>query len=426
MPRFKTLNKLLSSSVGYSSCDANDRHDIIAAMKRISVLLTFLVVIFATFSESQAQGDLLGRINGLRASLGLHPYSLNGALSAAAQSHAAWMATTKQISHNQPGGSTPTTRASAAGYPGSWVSENIYGGTGAGVDGAWAFWTTSPIHYRGLTNANYYDVGIGTASADGWNFFVLVFGNSTGSWGNVAVSGGGGNGGGGVSAAPSFIVGWDNEGNIMHEIQEGQTLGDIALIYGYTWADIPSMLSLNEMTDADIRKLPVGGVFLVPPKSGTYTPTAPPEGWASPTPNSDEAIQTAIALAIMRETEIAATQRVSVLLTPIFSPTPSSTPTPDPFASPTPDANTAGGRVATSAAMPVALMQVSPSPMLTQTTNPSAIQVAALPTPALLQEVTAAAGSGSNVNPLLVAVIVLQMGIIIVAGAAYFRGGRKK
>jgi hypothetical protein len=393
-------------------------------MKRLmglsAAVILLLLIFFNTPQTAQAQGDLLARINGLRGSLGLHGYSLNGALSAAAQNHAAWMAATKQISHYQPGGSTPSTRAAAAGYPSSWVSENIYGGTSASADGAWNFWINSPIHYRGLTNANYFDVGIGVASAEGWNFYVLVFGNATGAWGSVPASTSGG-GSARSSGPPTFIVGWDNDGNIMHEIQDGHTLGDIALIYGYTWADIPAMLALNEMTDADIRVLPVGGVFLVPPKAGTYTPTPLPEGFATPTPNADEAVQTAIAQAIARETEAVATQRVSVLLTPIFTLTPSAT------LEPTLDAasQASGGRVATSAAMPIALLGASPSPSPTATPE----QVAALFTPApLTDEILATGGSAppSGVNPLLVVIIVAQALIIVAAGIAFVRGGRRR
>jgi hypothetical protein len=60
----------------------------------------------------------------------------------------------------------------------------------------------------------------------------------------------------------------------MHELQAGQTLGDVLLTYGYTWDDLPALMELNELTDEDIRYLEIGEVILVPPKSGTYTPTA--------------------------------------------------------------------------------------------------------------------------------------------------------
>lgn len=393
-------------------------------MKTWMILFIFLGTLLLGASPAQAQAsELLAQINGLRTSLGLAPYSLNGTLSVAAQNHAAWMAATKQVSHNQPGGSTPSTRAQAAGYPGRWVSENIYGGTGAGSGDAWAFWINSPIHYRGLTNANYQDIGIGIASADGWNFFVLVFGSSAQTWGSASSGGGGASRGGGNAAAsgpPPFIVGYDNYGNIMHEIQEDQTLGDIMLIYGYTWADIPAMLDLNGLTQADIRKLPIGGVFLVPPQSGTYTPTPYPPGYQTPTPLPEQIAQTQTLEALSISTHAAATQYASILLTSIYTPTPSATFTP--AASPT----VRIGRAATAAAVP-AVLQSEPSPTVTPSAT-DALEIAALSTPAPLIDVTAPPDSSGNsgMNPLLIAAIVLQ--IVIVAGASieFLRRARRR
>jgi hypothetical protein len=63
----------------------------------------------------------------------------------------------------------------------------------------------------------------------------------------------------------------DELGNIKHIVQPGDTLGDIALIYGYTWSDLPRMMSLNGISN--VRDLEVGSIFLVPPKDGNYTAT---------------------------------------------------------------------------------------------------------------------------------------------------------
>ena len=100
----------------------------------------------------------------------------------------------------------------------------------------------------------------------------MVFGNSTG-----RVAGNGSTSAGGSvhrSAPPSYVLGLDEVGNIKHEVKLGQTLGDIALIYGYTWEDISYMLEINGMTQEDIRLIQPGSVFLVPPKDGTFTPTS--------------------------------------------------------------------------------------------------------------------------------------------------------
>jgi hypothetical protein len=240
-------------------------------MFRRTALLLF-VLLLPVFTV-QAQDDLLGRINGLRSSLGLPGYTINGALSAAAQNQASWMAATGSISHTQPDGSGPRSRAINAGYVSTDVSENIYGGTNATTATAWNFWINSAIHYRGLTNTRYKEVGIGVASTDWGTAFVLVFGNPGGPE-YVPPSAGGS---GASSAPPSYVLGVDENGFILHEIQPDDTLGDIALIYGYTWDDLPYMKQINGIEDH--FSLEVGTVFLVPPHAGTYTPTPRTSAW---------------------------------------------------------------------------------------------------------------------------------------------------
>lgn len=249
-------------------------------MKRLILILPVLLL-WSTINISAqgATGDLLNRTNALRTSNGLQPYTINSALQAAAQNHAAWMAATGEVSHVQPDGSRPRDRAASAGYGSTWVAENIYIGSIATTGNAWNFWINSPVHYAGLTSPNYQHVGIATSQGAGGNAFVMVFGNPGGTWNtgsNRSTGGGGDNQAAAPSGPPPFVVGWDAQGNIMHEVQPGDTLGDIALIYGYTWDDLPIMLDLNQMTWDDVRVLSVGQVFLVPPQSGTYTPSPPP------------------------------------------------------------------------------------------------------------------------------------------------------
>jgi hypothetical protein len=230
----------------------------------------------AVYAQDDA-GDLLGRINNLRASLGRAPYSLNGALSGAAQDQAQWIVNTGNVSHTREDGSGPRTRALAYGYGTTDVSENIYGGSNATVNDAWTFWVNSGIHYRGLVNERFQQVGIGIARG-GWGAaFVLVFGNPGGPPPAPPAPPPGSNGGGGSSAPaaapeqPLYVVGLDANGNIMHEVQPGDTLGDILLIYGYTWDMLPYIQQINGI--GDVRDLEIGSILLVPPYTGTYTPT---------------------------------------------------------------------------------------------------------------------------------------------------------
>ncbi len=351
-----------------------------------------------------AQGDLLGRVNALRASVGRAPYTINSALSAAAQDQAQWMASTGSISHTRPDGSGPRTRAAAYGYPSAQVSENIYGGTNATADSAWNFWLNSGIHYAGMVNPNYNEIGIGSASGSWGSTYVMVFGNSGGP--SLAFVSANSTGGGGASGPPSYVVGSDEFGNIMHEVQPGDTLGDIALIYGYTWDDLPAMMALNGLTD--VRDLDVGSVFLVPPKAGTYTPvpTTPPPS-LTPTP-------------------VPPTMTPFVALRPVNAATLQVTP----LAALTHTASPAPPSVATAAAAPAWLetnaASSTPAISATATTTAMGVAVALNATPeAVIPAAIVPPSPENNTNTLLVVAILVQVGVIGAAAISFLRGGRK-
>lgn len=334
-------------------------------MTRILRAAWLLCLLFLISLHLLAQGDpvsdLLSRTNQLRAGLGLGAYTLNGALSSAAQNQATWMANTGNVSHVQPDGSRPRDRAAAAGYNSPWVSENIYVGTMATTDTAWTFWINSAIHYAALTSPNYADVGIAWASGADYKAFVMVFGSppesvtmpnlppvnsapppstsGTGQSGSAAISAPAG--GGGASAPrprQRVIVGLDAVGNMMHEVQEGDTLGDIAMIYGYSWDVIPTVMAINRMDDNAIRSIKVGSILLIPPHEGTYTPTpVPPTVTQLPTvtPYSLGAFQTPSATAAAVPQEVAMVGDVSTYVAPsatapalIIKPLATATPTP--------------------------------------------------------------------------------------------------
>ena len=245
-------------------------------MKRLSIILLTFVLAVGFVRAQDAAGDIVGRINALRTSKGLPTYNINGSLVAAAQEQAQWMVNNDcAIAHTHPDGSNPRSRALSAGYSTGNVGENIYCGGMAGADNAWTFWVNSSIHYAGLVNTRYKEVGVASATGAAGTSFVIVFGDPGGpAYVPPAPAGSSGGGDGSApQAPPSYVVGVDERGNIEHQIQGGDTLGQIALIYGYTWNDIPGMLALNGMTEADYRNLKEGEIFLVPPKAGTYTPT---------------------------------------------------------------------------------------------------------------------------------------------------------
>jgi LysM repeat protein len=126
-------------------------------------------------SAQSPTGEILTLVNQLRASYGLPPFTYNPQLASAAQAHANWMSQTATYSHTGAGGSTPQTRANAAGYPG-YVSENIVGGTNLAPGGGVTWWRNSSIHFATMISNRHTEAGVGFAQGHDQNFYVLVVG----------------------------------------------------------------------------------------------------------------------------------------------------------------------------------------------------------------------------------------------------------
>jgi hypothetical protein len=354
-------------------------------LARYLLWLWLLALAVPVFAQDEASG-LLGLVNSLRTTRGLPAYTLNGTLSAAAQSQAQWMVETGNISHSRPDGSTPRSRAQAAGYASTFVSENIYGGSNASVDAAWNFWINSSIHFAGLTSPNYQEIGIGVAHGAWGSTYVLVFGSPGGP--PLLPPQAARNSG--APQQPSFVVGLDAHGNIMHEVQPGDTLGDIALIYGYTWDDIPYMLQLNGLTSP--RELEIGSILLVPPYGGTFTPT----------PGNVPTTEATSPAATLESTPTANVSPAADL--GIITPTAETVISPDPTIAPPPT-------------------QLVSTP----STTPDTALVAAVPTS---DPSGTTVGTGtitrSGPSPWLSIALVVQAGVLVIAGLEYVLRGRRR
>jgi len=123
---------------------------------------------------------VLAAINAYRAQNGLPPYTMNPVLTHAAQSHAADMACNQLFFHNGSDGSTPQTRAAAAGYTGTKVTENVYGSypplTPEEVKEWWRLDQVDPRHNLNLISSEYSEVGIGYAFYNNFGYYVVLFG----------------------------------------------------------------------------------------------------------------------------------------------------------------------------------------------------------------------------------------------------------
>lgn len=120
--------------------------------------------------------SMLTRNNQIRASRGMRPLRISSRLSAAAQNHARYMASTGSFSHYANG--SPSGRAAAQGYR-SGVRENIAMG-GTTVTGTFNQWTNSSGHYANLMS-NSGVAGFGYAvGRNGMPYWVAVYGPDDG------------------------------------------------------------------------------------------------------------------------------------------------------------------------------------------------------------------------------------------------------
>lgn len=149
-------------------------------MKRFLILLSLLIALIPWgqgHAQDDASGWLYAQINALRASQGLHGYTVNPTLSSLAQIHSQYMASSGILSHEDAAGNTATARARAAGYMGGiYVGENIYTGINPAPNDAWNWWLGSSVHYNAIIDRRFYEVGIGIAEGNGRYYFTLMFG----------------------------------------------------------------------------------------------------------------------------------------------------------------------------------------------------------------------------------------------------------
>ena len=234
--------------------------------------------------------DVIAAVNQVRASNGLAPFQVNGALMAAAQAYSEYQASTGSISHTGSGGSSPGSRAAAAGYAGS-VIENIYGGMNASPQQAVSWWQGDSLHLNTLLSTRHSDAGAGVATSGGVVYYTLDVGSGTGaSSGSTGSTGASTPGASGASAAapatavafnPVLISTANPDGSIVHVVQAGQTLWTIAASYKIA---LPDLLQLNGFTNNTY--IYPGNKILIQPAgaasaasavvaTGTGTPGAP-------------------------------------------------------------------------------------------------------------------------------------------------------
>jgi uncharacterized protein YkwD len=125
----------------------------------------------STSSSQTPQDRVLQLVNGARAQAGLAPLANNAALTSAAQSYSALMASTGCFGHTC--GPVPdfSQRVTQAGYTGwTTLGENVAAGA-ATADEVFNTWMNSPGHRANILNASYRDSGVGMATGGPYGIY---------------------------------------------------------------------------------------------------------------------------------------------------------------------------------------------------------------------------------------------------------------
>jgi uncharacterized protein YkwD len=142
-----------------------------------------MVLTIITVQTSQGSINRVIELTNIeRSKAGLPPLIFEPRLAAAAQRHSQDMALRDFFSHNNPDGRTAGDRAREAGYPFSFVGENLYAGLPT-PEQVVAGWMKSEGHRRNILNRDYKEIGVGyyflandTGNVNYKHYWTQVFG----------------------------------------------------------------------------------------------------------------------------------------------------------------------------------------------------------------------------------------------------------
>jgi LysM repeat protein len=271
----------------------------------VFLALLFIVPTLAIDSPPAAAqaGDpweLIAEVNALRGSYGLAPLEVDASLMAAAQSHSEYQASIGSWTHTGPGGTRPHDRAVAAGYGNGaqvYVSENVALGSGLSPhDTVYQMWQDA-VHLETMISSNYRHIGAGAATADGTVYYTIDVGFIAGEGGNGPGQPpnsppGGTPGATPIAMVPIQVATPGADGSVIHVVQYGQFLINIAKAYDMKLEDMLSVNGISQNTviypgdklliQAATTPLVVRGAIVTAERS--ETPAAKePTGEATPT-----------------------------------------------------------------------------------------------------------------------------------------------
>ena len=229
-------------------------------IKNLLIIVSTLLILTSNFAVvaqpvnvphyDSSPYDLINAVNALRASYGLPAYSINSILMFTAQNQADFMSANGIVTHSGPGGSTMTQRLLAAGYPlagdlslGGFRSENIIAiNANMSAEDAVSAWMGDAPHQYTMLSPDLTEIGGGVAVVNGLVYYVIDCARPTTDGAPPAstpVVGSGATVPAVEAAVYPVVLSTPNaSGDVIHEVQSGQTLWQIAISYGVRIDDI--------------------------------------------------------------------------------------------------------------------------------------------------------------------------------------------
>jgi uncharacterized protein YkwD len=256
----------------------------------LAALYPFNTVIASPSPQSSAY-DLIAEVNALRVANGLPAYLVSPILMGTAQAQADYMAAIGTVTHSGPGGIGLTQRLLNAGYPlagdlslGGFRAENITGGNKTAAQAVQG-WTGDAPHLNTMLSPNLTEIGAGVTKVGNTYYMVIDCALPTASGQSQVYTPASGELVIGTSVPSDFIVPIvastpDENGQVFHEVQYGQTLWAIAIEYGVKIDEIRALNNLGPGTD-----IYQGDRLLIREDTPVFSATNTLEAVASPLPS---------------------------------------------------------------------------------------------------------------------------------------------
>jgi len=212
----------------------------------VATLMVLPVSGAQTSTEQQTAMDIAKLINKYRVKNGLYEYLYNTTLADVAQKHTDYQVSIGESTHYGEGRTTSKDRVEASGYGAGefiFTSEMIYSGSFATPEAAFEWWQNSPIHNGIMLSEDYDEFGVGVRITDDKKYYTVNVARIR----DVTSPGVGSPPVEPMAAAviPVTVAVPNQDGSIVHVVEAGQTLQQIATAYTVSQ---DALLSNNGLT----------------------------------------------------------------------------------------------------------------------------------------------------------------------------------